>query len=85
MHEAIRLDGKKLGGYGQEVEHDVFTLGQKRKNNTGRHTLNKAYVQYLRERNGEVIMDVFPHPGGSERLQQISPMRTIMLQRVQWL
>lgn len=71
----MRLEGKKLGGYGAELEHDVFTLGQKRKNNTGRRTLNKCYVQYLRERKGEVIMDVFPHPkGGSERLQQIGPM-----------
>lgn len=75
MSEELRLKDKKLGGYGVEIETDCFTLGQKRKNNVGSLRQNKCYVQFLGERGGDIIMEVFPNPrGGSERLSQISPL-----------
>ena len=77
MKEKMRLDSRKLGGYGKECETDVFSLGQKRKNNTGAYKTNKCYVQYIRERGGDIIMKVFPNPkGGSERLSQVGPLLT---------
>ena len=42
----------------------------------GQKHINKAYVQYICERNGgPVIMEPFPNPtGGPEALHQISPL-----------
>ena len=70
--EEARMKTKTFGGDYKEIETDVFSLGQTSKNGLGFQTLNKAYVQYLTERGGPVLLETFPNPtGGSERLSQI--------------
>lgn len=76
-HQENKFKNVLLGGLRIEVETDVFELGKKSKNGLGMKMVNKAYVQYLCERNGDVIMEPFPNPtGGSEALLQIGPLLT---------
>ena len=77
FHQARKFKNARLGGLRKEIETDVFELGKKPKNGLGMKFINKAYVQYLCERGGDVIMEPFPNPtGGSEALRQIGPLLT---------
>ena len=70
--EAKRLKQVTLGGVGKEVEADAAKLGRDRKNAVGHLSYNKGYVQFLGERGGDVIIDVFANPGGGvEKLSQV--------------
>ena len=48
----------------KEIEIYVFKLGAKRKNNTGALCFNKFYVQYVGERNGDIVLEAFPNTNG---------------------
>ena len=70
--EAKRFETLLLGGRGAEVEADACKLGRNRKSGIGRWGYNKAYVQFLGQRGGDVFLDVFAHPeGGVERLSHV--------------
>jgi len=76
-HQEKKFKNSLFGGFGKEIETDVFELGKKPKNGLGMKMINKAYVQYLCERDGDVIMEPFPNPtGGSEALLQIGSLLT---------
>ena len=70
--EEKRFQSILLGGPGKEVETDAGKLGRNQKNGIGHRSHNKAYVQFLGERGGEVLFHVFAHPeGGVERLSHV--------------
>ena len=70
--EQKRFESILFGGEGVEVETDAGKLGGNRKSGVGRYSRNKAYVQFLGERGGEVYLHVFAHPeGGVERLSHV--------------
>ena len=70
--EEKRFETILLGGRGAEVEADASKLGRSRKSGVGRLGYNKAYVQFVGERGGDVFLDVFAHPeGGVERLSHV--------------
>ena len=71
--EFKRFNNTVFGGFGVELETDVFMLGKKPKNGLGFRGLNKAYVHYFCRRDGPILLEPFPNPtGGSEALHQIS-------------
>jgi hypothetical protein len=70
--EAKRLESYEFGATGLICEADAFVLGYSRKGGAGKLSVNKCYVQFLGERKGEILLEVFPQPrGGSERLSNI--------------
>ena len=74
-HQFKKFNGKKLGGHRIELETDIFVLGNKPKGGLGFKNLNKAYVQFLCEREGDLIMEPYPNPtGGGEALTQIQDL-----------
>lgn len=71
-NEHCRFKDLKLGGVGVELETDAFTLGKKSKNGLGQKFKNKCGVHYLCERDGLILLEVFPKPnGGSESSEQM--------------
>jgi len=74
-HQHKKFENKQLGGVGVEIETDIFILGESPKNGLGFKSLNKAYIQFLGERHGDVLVEPYPNPkGGSEALTQIQTM-----------
>ena len=70
--EQHRLSSTKLGGI---VEADAFEIKRLRKSGLGAYYTNKCYVQFLGERNGDIVLEVFPNPsGGPERLIHVAPV-----------
>ena len=70
--EAKRLKQVTLGGVGKEAQAAAAKLGRDRTNSVGHLSYNKGYVQFLGERGGDVIIDVFANPGGGvERLPRV--------------
>ena len=73
--EQKRLGLTKLGGIGEIVEADAFEIKRLRKNGLGAYYTNKCYVQFVGQRNGDIVMEVFPNPtGGPERLSHVTPV-----------
>ena len=71
-YEQVRLTEMKLGGPDVLVESDAFKKGRKQKNGVGFVSWNKCYIQYIGERGGNIVMEVFANPcGGPERIEHI--------------
>jgi len=74
-HQHKKFEAKQLGGRRIELETDIFVLGHKPKGGLGFKNLNKAYIQFLGERHGDLIMEPYPNPtGGGEALTQIQEL-----------
>lgn len=73
--EKSSFENETLGGLGVEVETDIIILGHEQKGGLGFFSLNKCYLQYVGEREGRILLELFANPrGGSERMTQIKPL-----------
>ena len=62
--ERERFERILIGGQAVEVEAAAGKLGRSRKGGDGRQSHDKAYVQLLGKRGGEVYLRVFAHLEG---------------------